>query len=62
MSFLYCDPMVSLIDNDYEILVIANYNGIISLDINGETYYEENAGALYTEKCHAKNQSSHGCA
>lgn len=46
--------MVSLIDNDYEILVIANYNGIISLDINGETYYEENAGALYTEKCHAK--------
>ncbi len=54
MDFLYCDPMVSLIGKDYEILVIAKENGIISLEIDGTLYYEENAGTLYTEKCHAK--------
>lgn len=54
MSFLYCDPCVFVIGKEYEILVIAKENGIISLVLGGETYYEDNTGVLSSEKCFAK--------
>lgn len=54
MSFLYCDPCVFVIGKEYEILVIAKENGIISIFLDGNTYYEDNSGVLSSEKNFAK--------
>ena len=54
MSFLYCDPCVFVIENRYEILVLTNENGLIGIKIGDRIFYEENSGALPTEKTHAK--------
>lgn len=54
MSFLSCNPMVSVIGNEYEILCFADANGIFKLSIGGDVYYEDNCGALPSEKRYAK--------
>ena len=54
MSFLLCPPTVFVIDDEYEILVNAKKNGIIGIQIDGKTYYEENSGVLSSEKDYAK--------
>ena len=54
MSFLYCNPCVFVIGNEYEILTVANKNGIFSVCVDGQVYYEENSGALSSEKNFAK--------
>ena len=52
--FLSCKPVVTIINEDYEILLCTKENGIISIEINGEIYREENSGVLYSEKNYAK--------
>ena len=54
MSFLLCAPSVFVIGDEYEILLNAKENGILSLEIGGEEYYEENAGVLATERSFAR--------
>ncbi len=54
MSFLYCTPTVFVVGNEYEILAVAEKNGIIFAEIAGEKYYEENSGVLSSEKNYAK--------
>ena len=54
MSFLTCAPAVFVIGKEYEILINAKENGILSLEIEGEEYFEENAGVLATERAYAK--------
>ncbi len=54
MSFLICSPSVFVIGEEYEILLCAKENGILSLEIGGEEFYEENAGILATERAFAK--------
>ena len=41
MSFLKCNPSVFVIEDDYEILVYANENGILWLTIGGVEYHAE---------------------
>ena len=52
--FLSCKPAVTVINEDYEILLCTKENGIISIEINGEIYREENSGVLCSEKNYAK--------
>ena len=52
--FLRCLPSVFVINDEYEILIFANQNGLIGIRIDGQIFYEENTGALYTEKDFAK--------
>lgn len=54
MDFLYCTPSVFVIGDEYEILVNTKQPSLIAVEIAGETYFEENAGALETEKSYAK--------
>jgi Icc-related predicted phosphoesterase len=54
MSFLRYAPSVCVIGNEYEIIVNAKENGLLSVQIAGETFEEENAGCLYTQKTIAK--------
>jgi predicted MPP superfamily phosphohydrolase len=54
MMFLRCLPSVFVINDEYEILIFANQNGLIGIRIDGQIFYEENTGALYTEKDFAK--------
>ncbi len=54
MSFLYCNPCVFAIGNEYEILVLTNENGLVTVKVGDEIFYEENSGALSTEKNRAK--------
>lgn len=54
MDFLYCSPCVFTIGNEYEILVLTNENGLISIKIADKIFYEENSGALYSERNYAK--------
>ena len=54
MSFLACTPAVFVIGEEYELLINAKENGILSLEIGGEEYFEENAGVLATERAYAK--------
>ena len=50
MDFLKFDPSVFVIGEEYELLIITEECGIISLSIGGENYYEENTGVLSSEK------------
>ncbi len=54
MSFLICAPSVFVIGEEYEILLNAEENGILSVKISGEEYFEENAGILATERAYAR--------
>ncbi len=54
MSFLKCTPSVFVIGEEYEILVYTEKNGLAAIRIGEQTYFEENAGALSTEKNLAK--------
>ena len=52
--FLRCNPSVFVVEENYVILVNAKEQGIISVLINGVRYYEENSGALSSQKTFAK--------
>lgn len=52
--FLKCNPTVFVINDEYEILVITQKNGLISVEIGGDVYYPENSGVLYSERNFAK--------
>ena len=52
--FLRCNPSVFVVEENYVILVNAKEQGIISVLINGVRYYEENNGALSSQKTFAK--------
>lgn len=54
MSFIYCNPSIFMIDDYYEILVLTKENGIISINISNEEFYEDNSGVLASEKNYAK--------
>ncbi len=54
MSFLRCAPSVFVIGDEYEILALLEEPGLFSVKVGEETYYEENAGALPTERTAAK--------
>lgn len=54
MSFLYCNPSVFVINDYYEILVLTKENGIITINIADEEFYEDNCGVLASEKNYAK--------
>lgn len=41
--FLKCNPTVFVINDEYEILVITQKNGLISVEIGGSIYYPENS-------------------
>lgn len=50
MSFLACTPSVFVIGDEYEILLNLRDPGLVSLSVGDETYYEENSGALRSER------------
>lgn len=52
--FLKCKPCVFVVGNQYEIVINTAENGIIGVSVGGQIYYEENSGALYSEKNFAK--------
>ncbi len=52
--FLSFKPTVTVINEDYEIILNSEKNGIFAVEIDGELYYEENSGVLSSEKNHAK--------
>lgn len=54
MNFLKCTPSVFVIENDFVIVVNSKKNGIISIEIDGKVFYEENNGVLFSEKNYAK--------
>ncbi len=54
MDFLYCNPTVFVIGNEYEILINTKENGISIVEIEGQRFYEENSGVLASEKSHTK--------
>lgn len=54
MSFLRYNPSVCVIGNEYEIIVNAKENGLLSVRVAGETFEEDNTGCLYSEKSIAK--------
>lgn len=54
VGFLYCAPAVCVIGGEYEILVCAKEDGIFSVKIGADFYYEENCGVLCSERRFAK--------
>lgn len=52
--FLSCIPTVTVVCEDYEILVSTKENGVIGIEVGGVIYYEDNSGALPSEKNYAK--------
>jgi predicted MPP superfamily phosphohydrolase len=54
IDFLYGDPCVFVIEDQYEILVLTKENGLIGIKIGDRTFYAENSGVLSTEASHAK--------
>lgn len=50
MSFLACTPSVFVIGDAYEILLNLCEPGLVSLSVGDEVYYEDNAGALRSER------------
>ena len=54
MSYLKSKPTVFVVGKEYEIVISLKENGICSLLVGGETYYEENTGVLSSEKNYAK--------
>ena len=54
MSFLDCSPSVFVIGDEYEILLNLTDHGLVSLRVGDAVYYEENSGALPTERTVAR--------
>lgn len=54
MSFLSATPSVFVIGDQYELLLFAERNGILFVEIGNEQFFEENAGVLATERRFAK--------
>ena len=52
--FLSCKPTVTIINEDYVIILNSKENGILAVEIGGVLYYEENSGVLSSEKNYAK--------
>ncbi len=52
--FLSCKPTVTVINEDYEIILNSHENGIFAVEVDGIKYYEENSGVLSSEKNYAK--------
>ena len=50
MSFLACTPTVFVIGEEYEILFNLREAGLACVSVGGTEYYEENAGAMPTER------------
>ncbi len=48
--FLYCNPSVFVIGNEYEILINLNAFGICFIKVDDTFYYEENSGVLPSER------------
>lgn len=53
-SFLRCTPSVFVINNEYEVLAWARTNGIFSIKIGEQIFYEDNSGVLSSEKSYAR--------
>jgi hypothetical protein len=54
MSFLKCLPTVYVIGKEYEISITAKTNGLFSVKIGDEIFYQENTGLLKSEENYAK--------
>ena len=54
MSFLKCMPTVFVIGKEYEIAITAKVNGLFSVKIGDEIFYQENTGLLKSECNYAK--------
>ena len=52
--FLSCKPAVTVINEEYELLINTVENGVISVLVGDEVFYEENSGVLASEKNYAK--------
>ena len=50
MYFLACTPSVFVIGDSYEILLNLREPGLVSISVGDEMYYEENSGALCSER------------
>ena len=50
MSFLYCQPSVFVIGQEYEILLNVREYGICFVEIGEQIFYEENTGTLPSER------------
>lgn len=48
--FYMCNPTVFVIGKEYEISIFTKINGLCHVEIDGQKYYEQNSGVLYTEK------------
>ena len=53
-AFLSCTPTVFLIEKRYEILLNSYDKGVFAIEINNSLFYEENNGALSSQKTYAK--------
>ena len=49
-TFLYCNPTVFVIGNEYEILINLREFGLCFLKVGDTVYYEENSGVLPSER------------
>ena len=54
MSALRFAPSVFVIGDEYEVLLCLTDPALVSLSVGGETYYEENSGALPSERTVAR--------
>ncbi len=54
MSFLKFNPTVYVVNDEYELVVCTNDNGLCSVRIGDEIFYEENSGVLASEKNYFK--------
>ena len=54
MDFLSCTPTVFIIENRYEILLNSFEKGIFAIEVANRLFYEENNGALSSQKTFAK--------
>ena len=52
--FLKSNPCVFVIEKEYEIVINTHENGLIALSIDDKLFYEENSGALSSEKNYVK--------
>ena len=54
MSILRFSPSVFVIGDEYEVLLCLTSPALVSLSVGGETYYEDNSGALPSERTVAR--------
>ena len=46
MSFLYCNPNVLVIKDQYEIILNIKEQGVCYIKVGGQTYYASNSGIM----------------